>query len=119
VTYKNAWRMQNLIRSNLMEQDGDTKLSGEVEVDESYGGGKQRRQFGRPEVCALVSERSYDSRLRSREECAQRRIDAPSGEIAGVGLRALAVHHEGRSKASPEEAGALRERARTCSVAPQ
>jgi transposase len=48
VTYKTAWRMLNKIRNELREQDADTKLSGEVEVDESYVGGKQRRQFGRP-----------------------------------------------------------------------
>lgn len=48
VTYKTAWRMANLIRNKLMAQDDDLKLSGEVEVDETYVGGKQRRQFGRP-----------------------------------------------------------------------
>ena len=48
VTYKTAWRMLNLIRTNLMEQDGDVKLSGEVEVDEAYVGGRRRGQFGRP-----------------------------------------------------------------------
>ena len=48
VTYKTAWRMANKIRNELMTQDDDVKLSGEVEVDETYVGGKQRRQFGRP-----------------------------------------------------------------------
>jgi hypothetical protein len=66
-----------------------------------------------------VSERSYDSRLRSREECARRRIDAPSGEIRGVGLRALAAHHAGRSQASPEEAGAIAAACEDLLVAPQ
>jgi transposase-like protein len=47
VTYKTAWRMLNKIRNELMEQDGDLTLSGEVEVDETYIGGKQRGQFGR------------------------------------------------------------------------
>jgi len=37
-----------------------------------------------PDVCAFVSERSYDSRLRSREACARRRVDAPSAGITGV-----------------------------------
>lgn len=41
VTYKTAWRMMNLIRTKLMAQD-DTVLSGEVEVDETYMGGKRR-----------------------------------------------------------------------------
>ena len=39
VTYKTAWRMANLIRNKLMPQD-DEPLSGEVEVDETYVGGK-------------------------------------------------------------------------------
>jgi uncharacterized protein len=60
-----------------------------------------------PDVCAFVSERSYDSRLHSRPECANRRVDAPVGAISGVGLRALPVEHEGRSQASPEEADAI------------
>ncbi|MDQ3319686.1 MAG: hypothetical protein M3515_05525, partial [Actinomycetota bacterium] len=37
VSYKTAWRMVNLIRTQLMEQD-DVKLSGDVEVDETLGG---------------------------------------------------------------------------------
>jgi transposase len=41
VTYKTAWRMSNLIRNKLMEQD-DEPLSGSVEADESYFGGKAR-----------------------------------------------------------------------------
>jgi predicted RecB family nuclease len=56
-----------------------------------------------PDVCRFVSERSYDSRLRSRPGCEQRRIDA-SGALSGAGLRAIAVDHEGRSQSSPEEA---------------
>lgn len=42
VTYKTAWRMLNLIRSRLMDQDGDSPLLGNVEVDETYYGGKPR-----------------------------------------------------------------------------
>src|SRR5664279_1727481 len=41
VGYKTAWRMCNLIRTHLMEQDTG-KLGGEVEVDESGYGGKPR-----------------------------------------------------------------------------
>ena len=40
VTYKCAWRMFNRIRSLLDEGDGP-KLSGKVEVDESFFGGKE------------------------------------------------------------------------------
>src|SRR5215211_7969542 len=42
VTYKTAWRMLNLIRNELMEQD-ETPLSGEVEIDETAWGGKPRQ----------------------------------------------------------------------------
>jgi transposase len=41
VTYKTAWRMFNLIRNQLMVQD-DEPLSGEVEMDEMYVGGRPR-----------------------------------------------------------------------------
>jgi transposase-like protein len=42
VTYKTAWRMFNLIRNQLMEQDPDQKLVKRVEMDETYVGGKPR-----------------------------------------------------------------------------
>jgi hypothetical protein len=42
VTYKTAWRMFNLIRNQLMAED-DAPLAGEVEVDETWIGGKMRQ----------------------------------------------------------------------------
>ena len=42
VTYKTAWRMFHLIRNSLMEQVDDEPLSGDVEMDEMYVGGKPR-----------------------------------------------------------------------------
>jgi uncharacterized protein len=60
-----------------------------------------------PDVCAFVSERSYDGRLRSRDACAQRRVDAPVGALSRTGIRMLKVEHERRSQASPEEAQAI------------
>jgi transposase len=42
VTYKTAWRMFNLIRNDLMSQDDEGPLSGEVEADETWHGGKLR-----------------------------------------------------------------------------
>ena len=42
VTYKTAWRMFNLIRNQLMTQDNEP-LSGEVELDETFIGGKPRQ----------------------------------------------------------------------------
>ncbi len=59
-----------------------------------------------PDICAFVSERSYDGRLRSREGCARRRVDAP-GALTGAGLRVLEVAHEGCSQASEPEADAI------------
>jgi len=48
VTYKTAWRMFHRIREMLMTDDGDP-LGGEVEVDETYVGGKRRGSSrGRP-----------------------------------------------------------------------
>jgi Transposase and inactivated derivatives len=46
VSYKTAWRMFHKIRSLLEEDAG--MLSGEVEVDEAYVGGRQRGGDGRP-----------------------------------------------------------------------
>jgi transposase-like protein/predicted RNA-binding Zn-ribbon protein involved in translation (DUF1610 family) len=43
VTYKTAWRMFHLIRNQLMTQDDD-QLSGDVEMDETYVGGKPRKR---------------------------------------------------------------------------
>ena len=42
VTYKTAWRMLNLIRNQLMHDGANGPLSGKVEVDETYYGGKPR-----------------------------------------------------------------------------
>lgn len=48
VTYKTAWRMFNKIRS-MLQDDGDEPLSGTVEMDETYVGGKRRgTRAGRP-----------------------------------------------------------------------
>ena len=42
VTYKTAWRIFRLIREQLMNQDDEEPLSGEVEMDEMYYGGRPR-----------------------------------------------------------------------------
>ena len=57
VTYKTAWRMFHLIRGEVMAQ-GDDTLSGTVEMDETYVGGRRRpsaadqwqRANGRPKA---------------------------------------------------------------------
>lgn len=42
VTYKTAWRMLNKIRNQLMDEEDDEPLSGEVEMDETWIGGYRR-----------------------------------------------------------------------------
>lgn len=49
VTYKTAWRMGHKIREHMANVDGDEPLSGEVEIDEAYIGGKQTRAEQRAE----------------------------------------------------------------------
>jgi transposase len=41
VSYRTAWRMLNKVRNELMKQDGEP-LSGDVEIDETAGGGRVR-----------------------------------------------------------------------------
>jgi len=45
VTYKTAWRMFNKIRNELMNDEGDEPLSGDVEIDETAWGGKPRHKM--------------------------------------------------------------------------
>jgi transposase len=40
VTYKTAWRMAHLIRQHMEYLDGEFPLFGDVEIDETYVGGK-------------------------------------------------------------------------------
>jgi transposase-like protein len=49
VTYKTAWRMFTLIRNELMSQDDDGILGGEVEVDETFMVGNRMRNRERRE----------------------------------------------------------------------
>ncbi len=49
VTYKTAWRMFNKIRAMLSEDGDNEPMSGTVEADETYYGGKRKRTpRGRP-----------------------------------------------------------------------
>lgn len=47
VTYKAAWRMGHEIRKHMGFVDGDAPLSGNVEIDECYVGGKRAGKRGR------------------------------------------------------------------------
>tara|TARA_R110002072_G_scaffold97995_2_gene215740 strand:- start:24196 stop:25059 length:864 start_codon:yes stop_codon:yes gene_type:complete len=40
VTYKTAWRMGHEIRKYMADVDGDSNMSGHIEVDESFHGGR-------------------------------------------------------------------------------
>ncbi len=60
VTYKTAWRMFKLIRTELMGQD-DTPLSGAVEADETWIGGKMRNADRRRRKEAGVSPKAWDN----------------------------------------------------------
>ena len=48
VTYKCAWRMGHEIRKYMGGVDGDDDLSGHVEADETYIGGREKGARGRP-----------------------------------------------------------------------
>jgi len=59
VAYRTAWRMLNKIRTELMAQDAEP-LEGDVEVDETAGGGRVRASDtakGRQHVIAKMSRR--------------------------------------------------------------
>jgi uncharacterized protein len=55
-----------------------------------------------PEVCRFVSDAFYESRLRSITSCSERKTSD------GVGVRWLAVEHEGNRVESEQEANAIR-----------
>ena len=55
VTYKTAWRMFNLIRNQLMTDDGQASYPGKVEVDETSVDGKPRKELDLPETRPLLS----------------------------------------------------------------
>jgi uncharacterized protein len=56
-----------------------------------------------PDVCAFTSEVFYESRLTSRPENANQRLNV-AGPIGGTGLRFLPVKHDANQSDSPEEA---------------
>jgi transposase-like protein len=57
VNYKTAWRMLNRVRNVLMEQDGQP-LSGEVEADETYVGGRGRKAQGVKSGRSTIGDKS-------------------------------------------------------------
>jgi transposase-like protein len=66
VSYPTAWRMLNLLRNELMADDGE-QLHGDVEVDETSVDGKPRKQQGGSSYIALGPDRRSDAaKLRER-----------------------------------------------------
>ena len=61
VTYKTAWRMFTKIRNELMPQ-GNDPLSGQVEMDEMFVGGKPRQQTTGPWMALTLTERKSAAR---------------------------------------------------------
>lgn len=47
VTHKTAWRMLNLIRNELMNDEGESPLTGQVEIDETSTEGRPRVHLDR------------------------------------------------------------------------
>lgn len=56
-----------------------------------------------PDICAFTSDVFYESRLTSRPENANQRLNV-AGPIGGTGLRFLPVKHDANQSDSPEEA---------------
>jgi len=94
VTYKTAWRMFHLIRNQLMTQD-DAPLSGDVEMDEMYVGGRPRlREMPRRPDGSIAKGRSGKKKTTvfgAVERGGKVRAETiPEGERGGIARRATA-----------------------------
>lgn len=88
VTYKTAWRMFRQIRSMLAEDVGP--LSGEVEMDETYIGGKRKSGRGRPMRGDTVKTPVLGIVQRDGKAKALTISDAGSAELIGNALEHVA-----------------------------
>ena len=61
-----------------------------------------------PDICSFTSEVFYESRLTSRPENSNHRLDV-AGPLAGTGLRFIPVEHKANQSDSPEEAEKIAE----------
>jgi len=71
VTYKTAWRMFHLIRNDLMDQRDDAPLSGEVEMDETFMGGRSMRNAERREIAkqpTVALQRSRKAKMAAEKK---------------------------------------------------
>ena len=91
VTYKTAWRMLNLIRKELMAQDDD-KLTGDVEADETYIGGKPRLKdvprtaTGKPKMGRSGKEKATVFGAVERGGRVRAEV-VPKGDVGGIPRR--------------------------------
>ena len=86
VTYKTAWRMANLIRNKLMVQD-EEPLSGDVEADETFVGGKPRASRR-----AKYSELSgWQRRQRAAKDAMDRKVTVFGAVERSGKVRAIVV----------------------------
>ena len=81
VTYKTAWRMGHELRKYMGEVDGDPPLSGHVEVDETYIGGRRsggKRGRGAPGKTVVFGmlERGGDVMTRIVKDVRRRTLEA-------------------------------------------
>jgi predicted RecB family nuclease len=80
-------------------------LAGRATVPDDRGVFLDQTWRMHPDVCAFISQLSYDGRLRSAEGRERQRIASPG--LNGAGLRFLPVEHAGNAQASVEEANAV------------
>jgi len=69
LTYKCAWRMAHEIRKYMGKVDGDDALSGHVEVDETWIGGKEKRdkpEFDRSKKTVVLGMVERDGKLMTK-----------------------------------------------------
>jgi transposase-like protein len=91
VGYKTAWRMCNLIRTHLMEQDDTTPLTGEVEADETAYGGRPKvsttRGMTMPEAQRFAKARKVGvMAMVEREGRVRAYVQPRDGALATVSL---------------------------------
>jgi hypothetical protein len=93
VTYKTAWRMFNKIRNELMSDEDDDQLSGDVEVDETSWGGKARHRMSPSEAARFRENKTTVLGMVEREGRVRLRV-IPS-------RRGPALSREVRSHVNP------------------